>query len=277
MTFTEMLRQYLRDVAPGGALSTELTKQGLFDTAAVVTAPVPVVGDVAGLFSDIYRFKTQPEERTPANFALSALGVLPFVPAMSVVRTATKEIDTPALNIFKTKDGRQFTISREDGAFVAKDLKGNMIGSIDDFTGLRFSKDNPPFVMGSHVEDAWRGQGVGHQLYEAAKKSTGGVPLVPSDNLTDDAFNYWKRSQPELLKETINQRAQESVNRLLAEGRTRSEMLQYIKESGASTGLYPKALDDAFLKVVKSLPVEKTNKSKKQVEEFVNPFSSSIK
>jgi hypothetical protein len=47
---------------------------------------VPVVGDVAGLASDAYRFATDPESRTLGNAAWASLGMLPFVPYMGAIR-----------------------------------------------------------------------------------------------------------------------------------------------------------------------------------------------
>jgi len=76
----DALAQYLRDAAPGGALNPEVTPQGLLDTAAMATAPVPVAGDVVGLLADANRMR-DPAERTPLNFGLMALGALPFVPS----------------------------------------------------------------------------------------------------------------------------------------------------------------------------------------------------
>jgi hypothetical protein len=76
-----MLWQYLRDAAPGGALNPEVTSQGALDAAALATTPLPVVGDAVGLFSDLHRYANEPESRTPANYALTAVGMLPFVPA----------------------------------------------------------------------------------------------------------------------------------------------------------------------------------------------------
>jgi hypothetical protein len=76
----DALTQYLRDAAPGGALNPEVTPQGLLDTAAMATAPVPVAGDVVGLLADANRMR-DPAERTPLNFGLMALGALPFVPS----------------------------------------------------------------------------------------------------------------------------------------------------------------------------------------------------
>lgn len=58
------------------------TLQGLLDGAALATSPVPILGDLVGLGADGNRFYNEPESRTPLNFGLAALGLLPFVPPM---------------------------------------------------------------------------------------------------------------------------------------------------------------------------------------------------
>jgi ADP-Ribosyltransferase in polyvalent proteins len=54
-----------------------------WDTMALSTAPIPVVGDALGLAADVNRYLREPQSRTPLNFGLSALGLLPFVPAVA--------------------------------------------------------------------------------------------------------------------------------------------------------------------------------------------------
>jgi hypothetical protein len=44
-------------------------------------APIPVVSDIAGLIGDIQMYRDEPETRSGLNYALSGLGLLPFVPA----------------------------------------------------------------------------------------------------------------------------------------------------------------------------------------------------
>ena len=53
---------------------------------ALPMSAVPFVGDVAGLAADAAMYANYPEERTPLNYALSALGVLPFVPSAAGIR-----------------------------------------------------------------------------------------------------------------------------------------------------------------------------------------------
>lgn len=60
----------------------QLEGQGLLDTAAIGLSPVPVIGDVLGLAADASRFYNEPESRTPLNFGLAALGLIPFVPPL---------------------------------------------------------------------------------------------------------------------------------------------------------------------------------------------------
>jgi len=58
--------------------------------AGLLTAPIPVVGDAVGLLGDAAMYAAKPEERTAGNAVMTALGVLPFVPAASATRTAMK-------------------------------------------------------------------------------------------------------------------------------------------------------------------------------------------
>lgn len=48
--------------------------------ASLATSLLPVVPDVLGLAGDVQMYAQNPEERTPLNYGLSALGLLPFIP-----------------------------------------------------------------------------------------------------------------------------------------------------------------------------------------------------
>lgn len=54
--------------------------RGAIDYAAGITAGLPIIGDLFGLGRDIAQFRAEPESRTPLNFGLAALGLIPFVP-----------------------------------------------------------------------------------------------------------------------------------------------------------------------------------------------------
>lgn len=68
----------------------------------LLTAPIPVVGDVMGLLGDAAMYATKPEERTAGNMALTALGVLPFFPALAGrLGKAGKLLDVTDKNTYK--------------------------------------------------------------------------------------------------------------------------------------------------------------------------------
>ena len=79
-----------------GENNTPRTTQDTLDGLAVATMFAPLVGDVTGLVADAYRLKNNPEERTPLNYGLMGLGMLPFVPNMS---TAKGLVSTAAQNL----------------------------------------------------------------------------------------------------------------------------------------------------------------------------------
>lgn len=56
------------------------------DLAALGLSPIPLVGDAAGVINDVRNFATGRQEITPANVALSALGVVPIIPSPVQVR-----------------------------------------------------------------------------------------------------------------------------------------------------------------------------------------------
>lgn len=60
---------------------------------ALATAPIPIVGDVAGAVSDAAMYAAYPEERTMLNAGMSLAGLLPFVPGAGGVRAAEKAAD----------------------------------------------------------------------------------------------------------------------------------------------------------------------------------------
>lgn len=50
------------------------------DKFALATAPIPVVGEISGLAADARMYYEEPESRTPANYMMTATGMIPFVP-----------------------------------------------------------------------------------------------------------------------------------------------------------------------------------------------------
>ena len=93
MGLLKELQKYIKDALPGGSLNPEVTNQGLLDAAAMSTMFAPGVGDVAGLVADANRLYNNPEERTPLNYGLAALGLIPFVPGITQASKAAKFAD----------------------------------------------------------------------------------------------------------------------------------------------------------------------------------------
>lgn len=65
-------------------------------------------GDLLGPLSDAYMYATEPESRTPGNFALSALGALPFLPSLATVyHGSPHKFDAFDLSKIGTGEGAQ--------------------------------------------------------------------------------------------------------------------------------------------------------------------------
>jgi hypothetical protein len=78
----------------------EGVRQDPVAAATTASSAVPVVGDVVGLLSDAHTYATDPASRTWGNAALSAAGLLPFVPSMAGIfagkRALTADLDAMA-------------------------------------------------------------------------------------------------------------------------------------------------------------------------------------
>lgn len=134
-------KKYIKDALPGGRLNPEVTPQGLLDTAALATMPVPILGDAVGLGADAYRLAKNPEERTPLNYGMAALGALPFVPAGMFIGKGAKTWDALAASK-ATKMEKAGTdpraIWKETGTFKGPD--GQWRQEIDDSTSAFIEK-----------------------------------------------------------------------------------------------------------------------------------------
>ena len=83
------------------------TRQQALDSMAMVPGPM---GDIVGPVSDAHRFTTDPETRTPGNFALAGIGALPFVPGLlghTVWHGSPHKWDAPSIDAVGTGEGAQ--------------------------------------------------------------------------------------------------------------------------------------------------------------------------
>jgi hypothetical protein len=79
-------QQGLLSHTPSNRQTPNQVARGMADglqSMGLLTAPFPVLGDAVGLLGDAAMYASKPEERTWGNAALTALGVLPFVPSVA--------------------------------------------------------------------------------------------------------------------------------------------------------------------------------------------------
>jgi len=85
---------------PKGVTGRELAD--VAQSMGLLTAPIPGLGDVVGLGADAMMYATQPEQRTWTNYGLTALGVLPFFPALaSSLGRSGRVLDVTDADTFK--------------------------------------------------------------------------------------------------------------------------------------------------------------------------------
>jgi hypothetical protein len=71
------------------------TTADVLGAASIPMSAVPIAGDITGILADAAMYAAYPEERTMGNYAMSALGVLPFVPGVSALR-ALRDAPSPS-------------------------------------------------------------------------------------------------------------------------------------------------------------------------------------
>ena len=191
----------------------------LLTGASLATMPVPILGDVMGLAADARMYQTRPEERTLGNYALSALGVLPFVPSAAAVRAAagisgeaSKAADDLAALTAKApralRDAPQAgnnTQSADSRAYqLAEDSDEDVLYSItaytddDAFVVADANTDGTFSIKESGVPEQLRGSGVGIGLYESLLGDAfkRGAPRVASDvSVSKDAQRIYSALQ----------------------------------------------------------------------------------
>ena len=149
--FIERPDYYGEMVNPAEAMETGAT------SALLAT---PVVGDIAGAAMDAHMYATDPASRTPFNFALSGLGVLPMIPAASQVKAARDKIKAFHGSPHDFPPVRE--LEMPDGAVVYQ----SMGDAVPD--GARVIKEHPlgRFDM-SKIGTGEGAQAYGHGLYFA--------------------------------------------------------------------------------------------------------------
>lgn len=149
--------QLVRALYDGWQQQNTLQKAGL----------LPVVGDAAGLLGDIQMMVENPDERTWGNAALSALGLLPFVPAGlgTTMKNAFKRRE------WKTSDGYHW-YEQPDGSITdtpnpedadlgwesfeqLKDFAEDEVFEVGDELGERRVQNKFKSMLDSMQDDVW--------------------------------------------------------------------------------------------------------------------------
>lgn len=91
---------------------------------------IPGVGDIIGPVADAAMYYDQPETRTPGNFALSGLGLLPFVPGLTVfhgTQATRKWYDVPEY-MRLMDEGKDIPQAIASSTYPIEKLKGSLGG-----------------------------------------------------------------------------------------------------------------------------------------------------
>lgn len=133
----------LIDLAQNRLAADERNPRPWLEKAALATMPVPVLGDVLGAASDVAYMAANEEARTPLNFGLSALGLLPFLPGMTAfhgsphrINNVTPDAPLGKLDLSKigTGEGNQaygHGIYLAENPGVAKEYQMALSGDLD--------------------------------------------------------------------------------------------------------------------------------------------------
>jgi hypothetical protein len=164
--------------------------------AAAVAGLVPGIGDAAGVANDARLFYQNPEMRTPANFGLSALGALPLIPSMGMVKGVGKNIvsaseKTPAF-INKKKlaygDVKDSTVSN-----ALRNAFPDIYKNPKDIVAEAVSRVNPEHPLLQQLFGVSR-----NDLYEIGERGT------RKGNLEDVPFAYKPKGTGSAIVDNIN-------------------------------------------------------------------------
>jgi hypothetical protein len=168
--------------------------------------PVPIASDLAGLAGDVQMYAEDPETRGMGNYAMSALGLLPFVPAATTKIVGGKKVaarnlkgqrHSVAKNTVRNLDPEEMLGAARRGVHLKQDPKtGQYIGGprgIDSPAKLAQMRKQFDILV-----EAGAGGGDWYQrVHDAVKEVTGGDPKKMSR-----MFNELAITSPQATPET---------------------------------------------------------------------------
>lgn len=233
----------------GNAIGNWWDVQHPMDKLALGTAPIPILGDVTGLAADARMFIQEPESRTPLNFGLSALGALPFVPAMSatvrgygqhgddvadalkgydnnvVSRNGDPIPDEGLLGMPKAPQDDALALAQKNAALSIEDgglgLPQNNT-AMDRASAMGFDVDEEIYHASTHDIDAF-------DLSKANPEGDMGAGIYTTSSAEDASSNYSDLSGADLTQR-IESRADSIANEM--DGLDTDEMLELSSQYG---------------------------------------------
>ena len=197
--------------------SSKATTQETLDNLAIASMFAPVVGDVTGLAADAYRLTNNPEERTPLNYGMMGLGLIPFVPSNAVTRkvgdlsrAAAEKIGVRnALNIPVQNMNNKIPgfYGGKAGKYLGAALSGvrGVTNSLEQFLtprGLALADENMPLQLKKLVEASYKEVDDIKARAEQLKVSVGSsdMPDAEKISLLEDIDNQTNK----LIREVSN-------------------------------------------------------------------------
>lgn len=182
-------------MAPGGLLANPMSTPvgstpGATQDMLGLLSFAPIVGDAAGLAADAQMYANQPETRTMGNYALTALGALPFVPAMAgatVFHGSPYKFDAFDMSKIGTGEGAQ---AYGHGLYFAEN-PGVARSYRDALSGGRRGSDAPRFnAVGKPLK--YTPPDVAHDIAE------GGIEaLKKRESYVDESIDFIRKNEPD--------------------------------------------------------------------------------
>lgn len=97
-----------------------------------------------------------------------------------------------------------FRVKKVDGVYRAYDKKTGMsvAGAVPNKETIHKTGQKVDSIFKMVTDPPWRGRGAMTAIHHEIEKDLG-RPLHPSNNLTDDGFEFWKKYRPEAVKHDL--------------------------------------------------------------------------
>lgn len=182
---------------------------------ALATAPIPVIGDVAGAVSDAAMYAAYPEERTMLNAGMSLAGLLPFVPGAAGVRTAEKAADALDMsqaarmqraNEFGGEANWYRGSAIDEGDELSKKFLGENTNAPSARRGFFFASN--PETASSPSYATMSGDVINDYVQSRFKQLTG------RNNTPEDGMQAWRYLAEEATKPIVDQKFKKGFDAL---------------------------------------------------------------